>query len=313
MSEDIDGAPERGHTGRSQSVIVDLVGPDQRVLELGCAVGHVARALVEQGCSVVGVERDAAAAEKARDDLELLLVGDLDTLDLIEAFGERSFDAVVYDDVLGDLRDPRDSLRQARRLLRPGGSLVISIHNVGHGDVRLALLAGRWDYAQSGPLDESHLRFFTHDSIRRLLQTSGFAVVDTHRLDRPMFGTELAVSAGEHPAELVQAVLASPDSQTYQFVLRAVPDDAEGAVALLSEREHAASVEATTLRLRVGELELQLASTQDRLALAEAERDIRTASAEHAMRQLTALRNTRTFRWSRRARTFYSRLRERRP
>jgi SAM-dependent methyltransferase len=313
MSKVVDEAAEPDDAGGSLSVVLELVGPDRRVLDLGCATGHTARGFVAQGCTVVGVDRDEAAAEKAGEALEQLVVGDLDTLDLVDTFGERSFDAVVYDDVLGALRDPRGSLRQARRLLRPGGTLVTSVHNVGHGDVRLALLTGHWDYAQSGPLDEAHLRFYTHDSIRRLLQTSGFAVVDTRRIERPLFGTELGLSPSDHPTEVVEAVLASPDSQAYQFVLRSVPDDADGAVALLSEREHVAAAEAASLRGRVRELEQQLDVTLDRLALAEAERDIRTASAEHATRQLTALHETRTFRWSQRARTLYSTLRESRP
>lgn len=313
MSKDVDEAREPTDAGSSQSVVLELVGPDRRVLDVGCATGHLARALALQGCRVVGVEKDPAAAEKAEGALEQLVVGDPDALDLVETFGERSFDVVVYDDVLGELRDPRESLRQARRLLRPGGSLVASVHNVGHGDVRLALLAGRWDYAQSGPLDETHLRFYTYDTVRRLLQSSGLAVVDTRRVERPLLATELGRSLGEQPADLVAAVAASPESLTYRFVLRAVPDDADGAVALLSEREHAASAEAASLRRRVADLEGELATTQDRLALAEAERDIRTAAAEHATKQLAALRASRTFRWSSRLGALYALLRARRP
>lgn len=313
MSKDVDEAPEPTDAGSSQSVVLELVGPDRRVLDLGCATGHLARALALQGCRVVGVEKDAAAAEKADGALEQLVVADPDELDLVATFGERSFDVVLYDDVLGALRDPRESLRQARRLLRSGGTLVASVHNVGHGDVRLALLAGRWDYGQSGPLDETHLRFYTYDTARRLLLASGFAVVDTRRVERPLLTTELGRSLGEQPAELVAAVAASPESRTYWFVLRAVPDDADGAVALLSEREHAASTEAVALRARVAGLESELAATQDRLALAEAERDIRTASAEHAATQLAALRSSRTFRWSARLGALYSLLRARRP
>ncbi|HEY5336418.1 MAG TPA: methyltransferase domain-containing protein [Mycobacteriales bacterium] len=309
MSQHLDEATESGDADRSQATLLELVGPDRRVLDVGCGAGQVARGLLAQGCTVVGIDSDAAAAEKAADALEQVVVAELDTLDLIETFGESSFDVVVYDDVLGELRDPRGSLRQARRLLRPGGSLVTSVHNVGHGDVRLALLSGRWDYAQSGPLDESRLRFYTHDSIRQLLRACGFAVVDTRRIDRAMFDTGLGVTPQDYPPELVEAVTTAPDSQTYRFVLRAVLDDADGAVMLLSDREHAAAVAVDSLRRRVGELEQTLAVTEDRLARAEAERDIRAASAEHADRELAAFRATRTYRWSRRARRIYGEFR----
>lgn len=313
MSKGVDEADEPVEPGSSPSAILELVGPDQRVLNLGCATGHLARALALRGCTVVGVEEDAAAAAKAEDVLEELVVAGMDGLDLVETFGEGSFDVVVYDDVLGRLRDPRGSLRQARRLLRPGGSLVASVHNVGHGDIRLALLAGHWDYGQSGPLDETQLRFYTYETLRALLLGSGLVLIDTRRVERPMFGTEVTVSAADHPADVVAAVAAAPESRTYQFVVRAVPDDADGAVALLSQREHAAATEAAALRSRVEHLERQVAATEDRLALAEAERDLRIAAAEHALKELAALRGTRTFRWSQRARRIYSRLRGGRP
>ncbi|MBZ5671576.1 MAG: hypothetical protein LAO04_17845, partial [Acidobacteriia bacterium] len=43
----------------------------------------------------------------------------------------------------------------------PGGTVIVSVPNVAHLWVRLSLLAGRFDYADRGILDRSHLRFFT--------------------------------------------------------------------------------------------------------------------------------------------------------
>ena len=236
----------------SHTMMVGLVGSHKRVLDVGCANGYFARVLVERGCQVSGVEYDAAAAEEARPHLEQLVVGDLEQLDLVAELGEARFDVVVFGDVLEHLRDPLPVLRQARRLLAPGGYVVISIPNVAHGAVRLTLLQGRFDYRPLGLLDSTHIRFFTRDNLKSLLHDAGFAATDFLRTTAGLFETELGMTPDQVPADLVEQVLADPDATTYQFVVRAVPDDASWAVETMR----------AGFEVRIGELEQQLADAR---------------------------------------------------
>jgi 2-polyprenyl-3-methyl-5-hydroxy-6-metoxy-1,4-benzoquinol methylase len=214
----------------SHTFMVGLVGSHKRVLDVGCASGYFARALAEHGCTVSGVEYDVDAAEQARPALAELVVGDLEQLDLVAQLGEGRFDVVVFGDVLEHLRDPLPVLRQARTLLAPGGYVVISIPNVAHGAVRLQLLQGRFDYRPTGLLDSTHIRFFTRDNLEVLLHDAGFAATDFLRTTAGLFETELGLTPDQVPADLVEQVLQDPDATTYQFVVRAVPDDADWAV-----------------------------------------------------------------------------------
>lgn len=214
----------------SHTFMVGLVGSHKRVLDVGCASGYFARALAENGCTVSGVEYDADAAEEARPALAELVVGDLEQLDLVAQLGQGRFDVVVFGDVLEHLRDPLPVLRQARTLLAPGGYVVISIPNVAHGAVRLQLLRGRFDYRPTGLLDSTHIRFFTRDNLEVLLHDAGFAATDFLRTTAGLFETELGLTPDQVPADLVEQVLQDPDATTYQFVVRAVPDDADWAV-----------------------------------------------------------------------------------
>src|SRR5688572_21871280 len=108
----------------SHTLMVELVGGSKRVLDVGCATGYLAKALVERGCTVSGLEFDAQAAEEARSHLDRLVVGDLETMDLAEAFGDERFDVIVFGDVLEHLRDPLAALRKAEALLADRGSVV---------------------------------------------------------------------------------------------------------------------------------------------------------------------------------------------
>lgn len=307
----------------SHTLMLELVGGSKRVLDVGCATGYLARALVEQGCTVAGIESDPVAAEEARPDLERLVVGDVEQLDLTAAFGGERFDVIVFGDVLEHLKDPLVALRAVRPLLADRGSVVASIPNIAHGSVRLALLAGRFDYQPLGLLDSTHLRFFTRASIESLFHEAGLVPVDVRRTTAGYFDTPLPVQESWFGPEIVDAVLADPDSATYQFVLRAVPDDADGAVAILraTNDEHVARIDALERELaeatRGGEvararaedaeklaadLEARLGGTADDLELARAELD-------RVGEELERVFATRTIRWSGSARSVYGRVR----
>lgn len=217
----------------SHAIMLRLVGGSKRVLDVGCATGDLARALIERGCTVSGVEIDEAAAEVARPALERLVIGDLSTLDLPAEFGPGGFDVVVFGDVLEHLVDPLPVLRSAKELLAPGGYVVVSVPNIAHADVRLALLNGDFTYRPLGLLDETHVRFFTRRSLYALLADAGFAAADVRRTVAPVFGTEIEVQCEDVPSSVVERLLEDPEAETYQFVLSAVPDDANAMTSRL--------------------------------------------------------------------------------
>jgi 2-polyprenyl-3-methyl-5-hydroxy-6-metoxy-1,4-benzoquinol methylase len=79
VSTVVDGCPSMSkydtevdleNTGTSHAIIVDLVGHNKTVLDVGCATGYLARVLRERGCKVSGAEVDRAAALEAEEYLE---------------------------------------------------------------------------------------------------------------------------------------------------------------------------------------------------------------------------------------------------
>lgn len=225
-------APNNSHAYTQQ-----LVGRNRRVLELGPAAGHFTKVLVDNGCRVVAVEVDPAAAEIVGRMAERVVVGDLADPEVVaSAIDDERFDVVVGGDVLEHLPDPLRVLRACRDALKPGGYVVLSLPNVAHADVKLQMLRGRFPYKDTGLLDRTHLHFFTLESIEEMIHDAGLLLTDLRRVTLPVFSTEQAVDPDEVAPDLLEAVLADPESETYQFVVRAVLHDGDQVTADLAER-----------------------------------------------------------------------------
>jgi 2-polyprenyl-3-methyl-5-hydroxy-6-metoxy-1,4-benzoquinol methylase len=203
--------------------VVRRVGRDRRVLELGCATGYMSKALRAQGCEVVGVEMEPEAAARAAEFCARVIVADIESAAFEDAVRGQRFDVIVAADVLEHLKSPATALRAAKEHLVPGGCVVASVPNVAHGSVRLALLQGRFPYAERGLLDRTHLRFFTYDSLLDCLRDEGFVVTDLERYRVAVEESEVPFDPAGVPPVLLDTLAADVEATTYQFIVTAYP------------------------------------------------------------------------------------------
>lgn len=163
---------------RNDIVALLETGPQSAVLELGCGAGGTGRAALQAGKAgrYVGIELSPTAAAMASEHLTEVLVGDVETLDLSRLHG--AFDALVISEVLEHLTDPWTALRRLGECLKPGGRIYASSPNVAHWKVIRGLISGRFEYDEKGVMDRTHLRWFTPQSYRALLEDAGFEVLD---------------------------------------------------------------------------------------------------------------------------------------
>lgn len=199
------------------------IPPGSRVLDIGTADGSVARGLVERGCKVWGVEVDPDSAREAEQLCQQVVVGDIETLDIATAFDGVEFDAVLLLDVLEHLRDPLPVLRKCAAMVGGEGRLVVSIPNVAHAAVKLALLGGHFSYTERGLLDETHLRFFDKAAVDRLLAAADLRVEEELRTTCGLTETEIPIQPDSFPAEVVAEAIKDAESETYQFIVVAAP------------------------------------------------------------------------------------------
>ena len=159
--------------------------PGLRLLDLGAAGGHLGREIRDRCAYLAGVEADPGVPEAAR-----AVYDDWRQADALSPLAwDEPFDVVICADILEHLSEPEVLLERIRGWLKPGGTLLASIPNAANLSVRLDVLLGRFEYAERGIFDRTHLRFFTRASARRLLEGSGLVV---RRIDATAMPYELA-------------------------------------------------------------------------------------------------------------------------
>jgi SAM-dependent methyltransferase len=158
-------------------VVAELPEPIGRALDVGCGEGGVGRALRVRGAtSVSGVELDPAAAERARESLDVVVAGSVEEALASNAL-EGPFDTICCYDVLEHLVEPGTVLRGLADLAAPGARLHISVPNARHFSLlRDLLLRGTFGYTEWGHRDVTHLRWFTRRDIVALTEQSGWTV-----------------------------------------------------------------------------------------------------------------------------------------
>jgi hypothetical protein len=242
---------------------------------------------------VTAVERDGRFEKTLAEIADAVLITDLDWLDLRQKLQNEKFDVVLAGDVLEHCRQPELVLLQLHDLLKPNGYVVISLPNIAHGDVRLALLTGKFEYRPTGLLDSTHIRFFTRDTITTFLHQNEFDVAEIFASTAPIGTTEFGQPHTSVPREAISFVQQDRDAQVYQYIVKATPRALRNSSVdnKLSNAIHAEENLLAKLSLfeeYVGRMTFSAApSAQAELANAQAEVETLRASLASAQAELT--------------------------
>jgi 2-polyprenyl-3-methyl-5-hydroxy-6-metoxy-1,4-benzoquinol methylase len=144
-----------------------------RLLDVGCSSGAFLNTAVQLGFRAEGVEpapKAAATAQAAGLNVRQGLLQEA-------GYADGQFDAITLFEVIEHLQQPLELLQECRRILRPGGILLIGTGNAASWS--MAAMGARWEYlhiAKHG----GHVSFFSPESIALLGQRTGFSVAALH-------------------------------------------------------------------------------------------------------------------------------------
>lgn len=146
---------------------------DTKILDLGVGSGVIGSELQARGFfNLYGVEPDEASHSAAKHIYKKLYRS-------IEEVPSEKFDVVLFLDIIEHTAEPEQFVNKALEKFSPRITLL-SIPNITHWFIRASILLGRFEYADRGILDRTHLQFFSIKRIRSLtslLKEYGFSQI----------------------------------------------------------------------------------------------------------------------------------------
>jgi glycosyltransferase involved in cell wall biosynthesis len=209
--------------GSSHSMMLEMLAgaPPSRVLDVGCSGGLLAEHIRARGHYVVGVDYLEIPGVRQRTDE--FYEADLNHPLPPQVGG--GYDVVIAGDIIEHLYRPGEALREIRKALRPGGQVLLSVPNFGHFYPRLRTMFGLFGYDRRGILDDTHLRFFTRRTLRRMVRGFGFDILEERATGLPLGTISEADGLRLRMMRRIDRgfVRLRPTLFGYQFVLRLVP------------------------------------------------------------------------------------------
>jgi ubiquinone/menaquinone biosynthesis C-methylase UbiE len=212
------GAPNLFKRLQARDIMTALdIRPGERVLDFGCGSGYFTIEMAKLAGKAYGIDvnshiRSIVIPPALQGRLEYI-VGEGQRL----PFPDGHFERVLASEVLQTIADPADFLTEIKRVLKPGGRLVV-VNGAGHPAIRNAYRSSsrllrflKRVYPERMPSSyeeycsilqasfrNAQRNFLTESEIRHLLQRSGFVVVDVSHSPGYLAGTFLSWSQFLH-------------------------------------------------------------------------------------------------------------------
>lgn len=148
------------------------------ILDIGCGQGAFLQLIKEQtGAETWGIEMVAEIAEIAKFNVDRILTGKIE--EVINSIPNDYFDCITFNDVLEHLLEPTNVLKMIIPKLTENGIVIASIPNVRYFfNLYEVLIKKDWEYKEDGILDNTHFRFFTEKSMKRMFKNANLNLLN---------------------------------------------------------------------------------------------------------------------------------------
>lgn len=157
------------------------------ILDLPCGRGYYINMFRHvSDCRIIGADLDWQVLLKAKRNLACLSDISLQRVNIYDIpFRSGCFDAVIYSEVLEHIEDDRRALREAFRILKPGGTLAVTVPHANYpfwwDPINKTLESLFQVHIQHGPLAgiwANHVRLYERPELRAALEDANFEIAD---------------------------------------------------------------------------------------------------------------------------------------
>jgi 2-polyprenyl-3-methyl-5-hydroxy-6-metoxy-1,4-benzoquinol methylase len=142
----------------------------------------LAHLVKDENLTLDGVEANSEWAEVARPSYRNVWTSFVEDAPL----PDKEYGLVVCGDILEHTPDPVAVLKRLRQAAQDDATFIVSVPNIAHVAVRGMLLLGKFPKMERGPLDKTHLQFFTKDTAKAMVEAAGLKVVQTTTTGVPL-------------------------------------------------------------------------------------------------------------------------------
>lgn len=207
--------PEMAH-----NKILARITKESEVLEFGPASGVMTRVMREDmGCKVSIVELDEEAFNLAMQYAVDGICTNIESFEWIDKFEEKKFDYIIFVDVLEHLHNAEQVLREAKLLLKPGGSVLISVPNIAHNSIIIQLMNNQFIYQNTGLLDYTHVHHFTFSELERMCIAVGLGFVYIDATYISVGKNEFDISYQDVDPVIADFLRKRPFGEVYQHIV----------------------------------------------------------------------------------------------
>ncbi|MFC4771145.1 glycosyltransferase [Enterococcus hermanniensis] len=215
MKYDFDLSLEE-HT--SVGKIISQITEGSSVLEFGPGNGRMTKYLInEKKCKVSIVEFDPVLFEHVMGFAQDGFLGNIEDYTWNNHFSEKTFDFIVFADVLEHLTDSEKALQEASKFLAPGGEILLTFPNLAHNSVMIDLFNNKLDWKQYGLLDRTHNSFYTQTGFEELFARIGLSIRREDFTYSQVGQNELPASYDELPQMVKYDFKNRPFGEVYQY------------------------------------------------------------------------------------------------
>lgn len=201
------------------------VEANTHVLEIGSSNGNLIFHLTREKCCIADiVEINEEAGQEAARFARVACIGDVEG-DLEKGYwfsklSGNSYDYIIILDVLEHIRNPEEILKNLEQLLSENGTILLSVPNIAHNSLLLNLLQNKFMYTSVGLLDNTHIHFYTYDTLKQMLHGVGLVTETEEVIQKEVGENEIPTNYGNLPSAVESYLKTRPLGTAYQYLFK---------------------------------------------------------------------------------------------